>query len=223
MKKICVSVVGSGQLHEITIQPGTTAGDILRDLNLADYLLSKSPSAEFFAATESVYDKISDGEKVFASTKATVGTSFFDALLDLVRSVAPGNDAGSNKLAQTATATRPIALSTPARQRHLQPVRRSLLPYWQEAGWAKTGNVYQGTFQTRFGAFQGWIEERSPYDIKFYVLNPPPQVLNSQHGPCFQPRGNNWYDVHMAVRPRDVGSGICEIERLIGSCLRSGR
>ena len=30
MKKICVSVVGSGQLHEINIETGTTAGDILR-------------------------------------------------------------------------------------------------------------------------------------------------------------------------------------------------
>src|SRR6185437_8402383 len=49
MKKICVSVVGSGQLHEINIEPGTTAGDILRGLNIADYLLSRNPSADFFA------------------------------------------------------------------------------------------------------------------------------------------------------------------------------
>jgi hypothetical protein len=35
--------------------------------------LSKGPGEPFFAAAESVYDKVKDGEKVFASTKAEVG------------------------------------------------------------------------------------------------------------------------------------------------------
>ena len=53
--------------------PGTTAGDILQQLTLADYVLSKGPNEPFFAAAESVYDKVKDGEKIFASTKADVG------------------------------------------------------------------------------------------------------------------------------------------------------
>jgi hypothetical protein len=40
---------------------------------LPDYLLSKGPNEPFFAAAESVYDKVKDGEKIFASTKAEVG------------------------------------------------------------------------------------------------------------------------------------------------------
>jgi hypothetical protein len=36
-------------------------------------LLSKGPNEPFFAAAESVYDKVKDGEKIFASTKAEVG------------------------------------------------------------------------------------------------------------------------------------------------------
>lgn len=53
-EKSCVSIVGAGQWHEITIQPGTTAGDVLRDLNLPDRLLSGNPSADFFANSASV-------------------------------------------------------------------------------------------------------------------------------------------------------------------------
>jgi hypothetical protein len=73
MKKLSVVVAGTGQIRDVEIQPGTSAGDILHQLNLADYLLSKGPDQPFFAATESIYDKVGDGEKVFASTKAEVG------------------------------------------------------------------------------------------------------------------------------------------------------
>lgn len=51
----------------------TTAGDILNQLGLRDYLLSKGPNDPFLANAESVYDKVNDGEKIFASTKAEVG------------------------------------------------------------------------------------------------------------------------------------------------------
>ena len=73
MKKLSVVVAGTGQIRDVEIQPGTTAGDVLHQLTLPDYLLSKGPNEPFFAAAESVYDKVRDGEKVFASTKAEVG------------------------------------------------------------------------------------------------------------------------------------------------------
>ena len=75
MKHLSVVVAGTGQIRDVDIQPGTTAGDILNQLSLKDYLLSKGPNDPFFAAAESVYDKINDGEKIFASTKAEVGLS----------------------------------------------------------------------------------------------------------------------------------------------------
>jgi hypothetical protein len=181
MKKVCISIVGSGQLHEVTIEPGTTAGDILSKLNLSDYLLSSNPSADFFAASESVYEKVADGQKLFASTKATVGTNFLGRLRDTV------------------------------------------LKYWQEHRWSKSGNVYRGNYQTPYGAFQGFIEERSGRNISCYILQPPRQVLNSSHGPCFQPSKDGWFHVHMSSRPRDISSAIVAIERLISDCFRNGR
>ena len=73
MKKLSVVVAGTGQIRDIEIKPGTSAGDILAQLSLKDYLLSKGPNDPFFAAAETVYDKVNDGEKLFASTKADVG------------------------------------------------------------------------------------------------------------------------------------------------------
>ena len=73
MKKLSVVVAGTGQIRDVEIQPGTTAGDILHQLDLSDYLLSRGPNEPFFASTESIFDKVNDGEKVFASTKAEVG------------------------------------------------------------------------------------------------------------------------------------------------------
>jgi hypothetical protein len=73
MKKLSIVVAGSGQIRDVEIQPGTTAGDVLHQLNLPDYLLSKGPNQPFFAAAESIFDKVTNGEKVYASTKADVG------------------------------------------------------------------------------------------------------------------------------------------------------
>jgi hypothetical protein len=73
MKRLSVVVAGTGQIRDIQIETGTTAGDILNQLTLRDYLLSKGPNDPFFANTDTVYDKVKDGEKIFASTKAEVG------------------------------------------------------------------------------------------------------------------------------------------------------
>ena len=73
MKHLSVVVAGTGNIHDLDIQPGTTAGDVLDQLKLKDYLLSKGPNDPFFAAAESVYDKVGSGEKIYASTKAEVG------------------------------------------------------------------------------------------------------------------------------------------------------
>jgi hypothetical protein len=219
MKKVCVSVVGSGQLHEINIEAGTTAGDILRGLNLSDYLLSRNPSADFFANAESVYDKVAEGQKLFASTNATVGGEIFNVLVNSFMQQFTGK-----RVVQRVTISpaQPVAISPGySRISHNNPIRRQPLPYWQEAGWSKKGNVYQGNYQTRYGAYQGWIEERSPYQRSFCILDPPQAVLSSSHGACFQPRDNHWFNIHMSHAPKDVSSGIVAVERLIAECFRN--
>ena len=94
-------------------------------------------------------------------------------------------------------------------------VQRREIPYWRERGWTRDGNRYSGSYQTPYAAFQGSIEEERFGRITFYLYNPSHQIRNHSHWACFAPRGNDWYLVHMARRPKDVSSGILTIERLI--------
>jgi hypothetical protein len=94
-------------------------------------------------------------------------------------------------------------------------VERRQLPYWQQRGWSRTGNRYTGSFQTPYGAVQGWIEEEQSGHINFFLYNPSREVRGCSHWTCFQHRGNDWYLIHMAREPRDVSSGIITIERLL--------
>jgi hypothetical protein len=95
------------------------------------------------------------------------------------------------------------------------PVERRQVPYWQERGWTRTGDTYGGSYQTPYGAFQGWIEQQSSGQLSFFLHGPSQQIRRHSHWTCFQDRGDGWYLVHMGRAPRDVSSGIMTIERLI--------
>jgi hypothetical protein len=94
-------------------------------------------------------------------------------------------------------------------------VRRQEIPYWQERGWIREGNQYTGLYQTRHASFHGWIEEKLFGHMEFRLYNPSREIRNHSHWVCFAPRGEDWYMIHMARRPKDVSSGILTIERLI--------
>jgi hypothetical protein len=75
MKRIAIKVAGSeGPLRDITIKPGTTANDIISQLDLEGYLLSTGPnSRQFFGDDEVIYPLIEEGAKLYATTPADVG------------------------------------------------------------------------------------------------------------------------------------------------------
>ncbi len=73
MKRIAVIVVSSGQIHDLTINPGTTAREILREIGLEDYNLSRQNEPHPFGLDENVYTVVQDGEKLNAATKVDVG------------------------------------------------------------------------------------------------------------------------------------------------------
>ncbi len=66
MKKLAIVVAGTGNYQDVEIQPGTTAGDVLAQVNLRDYLLSRSPNEAFFASAEPIYDMLSTRERIAA-------------------------------------------------------------------------------------------------------------------------------------------------------------
>jgi hypothetical protein len=75
MKDIAIKIAGSDQpLIDRRIAPGTTAGELLADLGLEGYLLSSGPNAKkFWGEDENIYPSVTDGDKLFATTKAEVG------------------------------------------------------------------------------------------------------------------------------------------------------
>jgi hypothetical protein len=101
------------------------------------------------------------------------------------------------------------------------PVQRQQIPYWQERGWKQTGNTYNGSYQTRYGAFWGEVRQHSGTDLEFFLYQPSEAIRGHSHWACFIDRGNDWYLVHMGRRPRDVSSGIMTIERLITEAYES--
>lgn len=74
MKQIVVIVAGTGQHHDLSVEPGTAARDILRQVNLPDYVLSKDNGNFVFGADENIYPKIADGEKLAATARTDVGS-----------------------------------------------------------------------------------------------------------------------------------------------------
>lgn len=73
MKRIVVVVAATGKAHDLDIQPGTTARDVLNNLELRNYVLSKDGAQNTFAAGENIYAAVEDGAKVFATTLTDVG------------------------------------------------------------------------------------------------------------------------------------------------------
>jgi hypothetical protein len=218
MKQVAVSILGSGQLLDRTIAPGTTAADLLRDVNLPQGLLSKKPDGDYFANSDSIYDKVNDGQKLFASTPASVGAFLTDTInkaLEKIQAfdVKRLSDVITNSVTSGGAILRPSS----------NLVQRQQIPYWQERGWKKSGFTYRGTYVTPYGAYSGSVSQQSAHDIQFLIKDPPDCVLASSHGGCFVSRGDGrWYGVHMSRRPQDISSGILTVERLIADCFRYG-
>jgi hypothetical protein len=73
-KTVAIVPAGGGDVQEITIEPGVTAGDVLQQAGLEGFWLSKPNSDHFLGESEGVYDLVNDGEKLVASTPAVVGS-----------------------------------------------------------------------------------------------------------------------------------------------------
>ena len=87
MKNVSVVVSGAaaGDVREVTLLPGVTASDVLRDLQLDGYILSLEGSVQAFAAEESLYNKVVDHGKLRASPVAD-----FPAIPSTARTSPPG-------------------------------------------------------------------------------------------------------------------------------------
>ena len=73
-KDLTVVVAGTGEPKDITIEPGTTARDVLRSLDLQGYVLCKDGSSStFIEPKENIYPLVEEGAKIWTSTDPKVG------------------------------------------------------------------------------------------------------------------------------------------------------
>ena len=74
MKQVCIKVVGPTDREPIdrTIQPGTTAAELVNDCGLRGYVLTLPNGTGFFAPGENVYTAIQSGDCLMASSPAHV-------------------------------------------------------------------------------------------------------------------------------------------------------
>lgn len=103
--------------------------------------------------------------------------------------------------------------------RKITEVKASPLPYHKEREWKKTAGIHRGYFRCRLGAFKGEVEQRCSGDYKFYILNPPSEILTGSHKACFTPNGNGRFHIHFGINSNNLDSGIMAVERLLSQSL----
>jgi hypothetical protein len=223
VKRIAVKVAGSeGEPLDTTIKPGTTAADILTQLNLQGYLLSTGPdSSHFYRDDELVYPNVTDGGKLWATTPADVGTGSLGegrALPLLHKSL---NKLQNHSMLNTLKLKHRLLLQRLHALRRGTIIRRSPKTYLSQQGWRRaflhSGSEWQGYYRTRFGSFKGRVAASNP--PRFY-LKPPEKLRRHSHWPCFSDQGNGWFSVHFYTIPKDISSGVIAIERILTECMR---
>ena len=94
-------------------------------------------------------------------------------------------------------------------------VRRTTAPLWQERHWSRNSNKYRGFYRTRYGSWEGRIEEPYTGHIRFFIKNPPSCLQRHSHAQCFLPRNGGEYEIHFSRSAKTASDGIVQIERIL--------
>lgn len=208
MKSIAVLVAGSGQLHDLQIQPATTAGDVLRSIGLSDYVLSLDNDSPPVPSNEEIYTRVKDGQKLYCSTEADAGAGQLAPALDQILM-----KIGLKSNVQVQGTRQTTAVQT--RKKRPVVVIRSKIPIWQEKGWRQEGNRYRGFYSSNGNRCHGEIQNPYPGELRMFIYRPPKTLERHPHWACFQFVGNDWYELHFSRKPNDVDSAILLMEQLI--------
>lgn len=74
-KQIAIVIAERGKIEDRTLEAGTTAADIIKDVGLPDsYVLTKGKGGQTFGADEEIYSQVSDGQKLTAVAPVDVGS-----------------------------------------------------------------------------------------------------------------------------------------------------
>jgi hypothetical protein len=108
-----------------------------------------------------------------------------------------------------------ILVEPTGRQPRMQ-VSRDSSPYWQDAGWVKSGDHYEGNFLANNKTYQGTIVWDQSHGLRgCFVRYPPTGLWSHPHGPCFSHTGGGLYSVHFNTKPRDVDGAIIQVQNIL--------
>ena len=225
---VLISGLPEGQnIRDIEVQPATTAGDVLRALNLTGYLLSEEGSNQHLAAEEDIYNAIPiDGACKFRATPiAEVGLVWWDKLLFYLgirraRSVNHFTPVPPTVLVRSRQVSS-LPAPPPRGSRGIR-VERDRRPLRELRGWRKKGKKLIGAFRTPRGSMVGEISMAKIHRPEFFVINPPKSLLSGDHSACFRRRGGGKYYVHFGIHSPEVDAGILAVERLLAQALGVG-
>lgn len=97
---------------------------------------------------------------------------------------------------------------------------RNTQPFYVERGWQLRGNMLCGWYRTRYGSYEGRIENPFSSSARYSIIDPPNKLLHGPHSPCFTQRDGNRFEVHFSRPPSDVTGGILTVEHTIIEALR---
>jgi len=230
MKSITVVVAATNQVNELAIKPGTTAKEILQQMNLPDsYVLTSGRGQEPWGADENVYAAVVDGAKVYASTPVEVGfgpplplvflcTGAFVWYVLRCLGVTKKTSRRSGLSSRNLTS---LSSLIPAYVNGRPVVQQDNRPYWAKRGWCSNRHGYSGWYRTKFGSWEGLATKSPSGAIKLYIHKPPRLLGRHPKAQCFFSQGNGWYLVHThGPRVRDLNSGIMRVEQILAEAHR---
>lgn len=249
-KAIRIVVGGSGVEKDLMISPGATAAEVVEEAGLGDYQIARKGEKEPLAPETDLYKEAAENETFYASpSKVKVGgggsASLHRYLDSLKAKTVPIFDRVRNWF-QAARYRLPffkgkrvvvirtrifrqkkevsragVKVKIIRKETKTRLVIRGGKPlYWQKNGWLKRGSYYEGFYKTGFGKWRGSIRENYKNNYTFYILDPPDEVIDGKHGPCFFFLNDELYFIHFKHEPIDISSGIMAVEKVISDSFK---
>ncbi len=243
-KQFSIVVSGSDEIKDIGISPGATVLEVMNEVGLQGYQLSRK-GGELLSPDTDLFEVVKESEKLFATPQdVSVGeggstspsTLHFikNKFINFIRQrksyeidYKEHRSYVKTKKVRLIRTKYEISSSGSTKIRvigerlnkvkvaHVIKTDREV-PYWQQNGWEEGWNdTYTGYYQTNHGRYRGLIEKKYAGNYAYYIIRPPKALKKSEHWPCFSKKGKDKYSIHFDKKPKDINSGILTIEQLI--------
>jgi hypothetical protein len=100
-------------------------------------------------------------------------------------------------------------------------VKRSATTYLVSQGWEFKGGEFphwEGHYKTPKAEFRGWIDQVAR--PRYCIFKPPEALKRAYASNIIDQHREGWHTVHFCTQPKDLDSGVLEIERLLKQALR---